>query len=106
MPWHGQYGDSVESINPSCIKSADIIRKLHRDLKSTKLYIRLTPGAPRGVPMSEWEHIFKGEPIDLEKMLSSLHCITIDPERKASIGEAEISIGGTEVKQKVETSSE
>jgi hypothetical protein len=56
--------------------------------------------------MSEWEHIFKGEPVDLDKMLSSLHCITIDPERKVSIGEAEISIGGAEAKRKVETSSE
>jgi hypothetical protein len=106
MPWHGRYGESDEPINPNCVKSANLIRKLHKDLKSAKLYIRLAPGAPRGVPMSEWEHIFKGEPVDLDKMLSSLHCVTIDPERKASIGEAEISIGGTEVKRKVETSSE
>jgi hypothetical protein len=56
--------------------------------------------------MSEWEHIFKGEPVDLDKMLSSLHCVTIDPERKVSIGEAEITIGGAEAKRKVETSSE
>jgi hypothetical protein len=56
--------------------------------------------------MSEWEHIFKGEPIDLDKILSSLHCVTIDPERKASIGDTEISIGGSEAKRKVETSSE
>ena len=56
--------------------------------------------------MSEWEHEFKGEPIDLDKILLSLHCITIDPERKACIGETEISIGGAEAKRKVETSSE
>jgi hypothetical protein len=56
--------------------------------------------------MSEWEHIFKGEPVDLDKMLSSLHCVTVDPERKVSVGEAEISIGGAEAKRKVETSSE
>jgi hypothetical protein len=29
----------------------------------------------------------------------------IDPERKVSIGDAEISIGGAEAKRKVETSS-
>ena len=56
--------------------------------------------------MSEWEHEFKGEPIDLDKILLSLHCITIDPERKACIGETEISIGGAEGKWKVEMSSE
>ena len=56
--------------------------------------------------MSEWEHIFKGEAVDLNRILSSLHCVTIDPERKACIGDTEISIGGTETKRKVETSSE
>jgi len=56
--------------------------------------------------MSEWEHVFKGEAVDLNKILSSLHCITIDQERKACLGDTEISIGGTETKRKVESSSE
>ena len=106
MPWHGKLGEQGVSQNPSCIKSANIIRKLNRDLKSAKLYIRLSPGAPRGIPLSEWEHIFKGEAVDLDKILSSLHRVTIDPERKASFGDTEISIGGVEAKWKVETSSE
>jgi hypothetical protein len=106
MPWFGRHEEFEAPIHPSCVKTANLIRKLHRDLKSTKLYIRLAPGAPRGIPMSEWEHIFKGEPVDLDKMLSSLHCVSIDPERKVSVGEAEISIGGAEAKRKVETSSE
>jgi hypothetical protein len=106
MPWFGRHGEFDAPTHPSCVKSSDLIRKLHRDLKSAKLFIRLAPGAPRGVPMSEWEHIFRGEPVDLDKMLSSLHCVTIDPERKVSVGESEISIGGAEAKRKVETSSE
>ena len=56
--------------------------------------------------MSEWEHIFKGEAIDLDKVLSSLHRVTIDPERKARVGDTEISISEVETKRKVETSSE
>jgi hypothetical protein len=106
MPWFGRPGDRDIVSNPSCVKSANLIRKPNRDIKSARLYIRLAPGAPRGVPMSEWDHIFKGEAVDLDKMLSSLHCVTIDLERKASIGEAEISIGGAEAKRKVESSSE
>ena len=34
MPWHGQRGEPTGSLNPSCVKSADIIRRLHQDLKS------------------------------------------------------------------------
>ena len=106
MPWYGRHGAQGTSQNPSCAKSASIIRKFNRDIKSAKLYIKLAPDAPRGIPMSEWEHVFKGEPIDLDKILSSLHRVTIDLERKACIGETEISIGGAEAKRKVETSSE
>ena len=46
------------------------------------------------------------EAVDLDKILSSLHHVTIDPERKACIGETEISIGSSETKWRVETSSE
>lgn len=105
MPW-SKRKDVVTPRNPSCVKSADLIRKFHRDLKSTKLFIRLTPGAPRGIPMSEWEHVIKGEAVDLDKILSSLHRVTTDAERKASVGDTEISISSVETKRKVETSSE
>jgi len=56
--------------------------------------------------MVEWKHVFKGEAINLDKILSSLQCIMIDPERKAHIGDTEISIGRAETKWKVEMSSE
>jgi len=56
--------------------------------------------------MLEWEHIFKGEAVDIDKVISSLHCISIDPERKAHVGDTEISIGGIETKRKAESSSE
>jgi hypothetical protein len=56
--------------------------------------------------MSEWEHIIKGEAVDLDKVLSSLHRVSVDSERKASVGDTEISISGVETKRKVETSSE
>jgi hypothetical protein len=79
---------------------------LSRDIKVAKLNIKLAPNAPRGIPMSEWEHILKGEAVDLDRVLSSLHRVTIDQERKARLGETEISIANTEAKRKIETSSE
>ena len=44
--------------------------------------------------------------IDLDKILSLLHCVTLDLERKAHVGDTEISITEVETIQKVETSSE
>ena len=46
MPWHRQRGEQPIMQNPSCVKSASIIRRLHKDLKSAKLYVKLTPDAP------------------------------------------------------------
>lgn len=106
MPWHNRPGETAISQNPSCAKSAALIQKFNRDLKSTKLYIKLSPGAPRGIPTTEWEHILKGEAVDLDKILSSLHRVTVDPERKARVGDTEISITEVDTKRKVETSSE
>ena len=105
MPWSKRSGGIIPQ-NPSCVKTSNLIRKFNRDIKSTKLYIKLAPGAPRGIPMSEWEHIIKGEAVDLDKVLSSLHRVSVDSERKASVGDTEISISGVETKRKVETSSE
>jgi hypothetical protein len=45
MPWSNWRGENV-SQNPSCLKSAALIRKFYCDLKSTKLYIKIAPGAP------------------------------------------------------------
>ena len=84
MPWSGRKAGFTQQ-HPSCVKTAGLIRKFNRDLKSTKLYIKLAPGAPRGIPMSEWEHIFKGEAVDLDKVLSSLHRISFDSERNVDL---------------------
>ena len=78
MAWYNWRGEQSFLQNPSCSKSASLIRKFNQDIKSAKLFIILAPGASRGVPMLEWEHIFKGEAIDLNKILSSLHCVSVD----------------------------
>jgi len=64
MPWSKREDGKHDQQNPSCAKTANIIRKLNCNLKSAKLHIKLAPGAPWGIPMSEWEHIFKGEAED------------------------------------------
>ncbi|KAF9527840.1 hypothetical protein CPB83DRAFT_767681, partial [Crepidotus variabilis] len=79
---------------------------LNRDIKTAKLDISLVKDAPRGIPPAQWEHIFKGEPVDLDRILSSFHRISIDSSRRGRIGKAEIEIGEAEAKRKVETSSE
>ncbi|KAJ3493569.1 hypothetical protein NLJ89_g10986 [Agrocybe chaxingu] len=106
MPWFKADSGKALARNPSCEKTCEIIRQLSVDYPTAKLYLRLAHNAPRGIPMSQWERIIKGEPIDLDHILSSLHHVTIDQERKGRVGDTEIVLGGLEAKRKVSTSAE
>jgi hypothetical protein len=57
-------------------------------------------------PAAQWEHIFKGEPVDLDQVLSALYRITIVEDRKARIGETDISFGPAEASRKISTSTD
>jgi len=56
--------------------------------------------------ISQWEHILKGEPVALDQILSSLHWVTTAEERKAHIGETDVSFGPIEASRKISTSSD
>ena len=39
MPWHNRKGEPTVSYNQSCAKTANLIQKFNKDIKSVKLYI-------------------------------------------------------------------
>jgi hypothetical protein len=104
MPWcREQRGVDV---NPSCAKTVRLLKTFNRDIKQSRFYVTIAPGAPRNIPNSQWERILKGEPIDLDQILTSIHRVTIIEERKARIGETEISLGTVEAARKVTSSND
>jgi hypothetical protein len=107
MPWvvNAKLSSTVD-INPSCEETCRLLRIYQRDVSSAKFYARISPKAPPGIPTSQWERIFKGEAIDLNHVLSSLHHIVVDEERKGRMGDAEISFGVSEAKKHVRSSAE
>lgn len=106
MSWHRRKSRHTRKARSSCKKSYSILKTLSRDVKKAKLDLKLTLEAPDGFPSSEWEHIVKGEAVDLDHVLSSINRVTINSERKARLGDTEISFGSVESKRKVETSSD
>ncbi len=105
MPWFSQAVDGPGT-NPYIDKTIQLLRTFNKDVKKSKFYVSITPGAPDNIPTSQWEHIFKGEPIDLDQILSSLYRVTVVEERKARIGETDIALGPVEAARKVTTSSD
>ena len=57
-------------------------------------------------PDCKSNNIFKGEPVDLNQILSALYRVTVAEELKARVGETDIALGPVEATRKVSTSSD
>jgi len=119
MPWAKYASVTATAPNPSCTKTIRLLRlydndikgcRFHvnvasdapktvrllrlydNDIKGCKFHVNVASDAPENIPGSQWEQIFKDEPVDLDQVLSSLHRITLDEQRKTRLGGATISI--------------
>ena len=57
-------------------------------------------------PSSQWEWILRGEILDLNHFLSSLHHTTITEEGETHVGNTKISVGVADAKRHVSTAAE
>ncbi|PPQ83882.1 hypothetical protein CVT26_009369 [Gymnopilus dilepis] len=106
MPWFTQEQSDSFVQRPSCTRTTQILELFNGDLQSVKFFIKTSPSAPQGFPLSQWKRIFRGEPVDLDHVFSSLHRVTIDEERKGKIGESTINLGTSEASKKVKTAAD
>jgi hypothetical protein len=106
MPWFETSGFDDAGTNPSCAKSVNLLRLFNRDIKKCTFWVSIAQGSPDNIPTAQWIRILKGEPVDLDQILSSLHRVTVVEERKARIGDTDISLGPVEATRKVNSSSD
>ena len=106
MPWYKSQGSSSAPRNAISQATCDSLRTFNRDIQGCKFWIKLANGAPPGIPSSQWERIFRGEPVELDHFLSSLHRTSINEEGETRIGNAKISLGVSDAKRRVSTASE
>ncbi|KAF8877928.1 hypothetical protein CPB84DRAFT_1688543 [Gymnopilus junonius] len=83
-----------------------LLELFNRDLSGAEFYIKTSASAPQGFPSSQWKHILKGEPVDLNHVLSALHHTTFDEERGGRIEDTAISLGTAAPAKRVKTASE
>ena len=106
MPWRKRVDLDLPGTNPLCSETVELLRTYNKDIKKCKFYVSVAPGAPDNIPSSQWERIFKGEPVDLDQIISALHRTTVAEDRKARFGETELSLGPVEATRKIATSSD
>jgi hypothetical protein len=104
MPWYN--ASSTSSRRNSCVETCRILFQFSEDLSGVKALLRIADRLPEGIPSSQWDRILRGESVDLNQILSSLHFVQLDEERKGRLGKAEVVFTVAESKRQVKTGSE
>jgi hypothetical protein len=104
MPWYSV--TSSTSRRGSCIETCRILLQFSEDLSGVKSLLRVANDRPEGIPSSQWDRILRGESVDLNQILSSMHFVQLDEERKGRVGKAEIVFAVAESKRQVKTGGE
>ena len=104
MPWFNSSHSS--SRRESCVATRKTLLKFSDDLSGTKSLLRVADGLPEGIPSTQWDRILRGESVDLNQILSAMHFVQLDEERKGRVGTAEVVFAVAESKRQVKTGAE
>ena len=104
MPWHNTTTSS--SRRASCVETCRTLLRFSEDLSGVKSLLRVADNLPGGIPSSQWDRMLRGESVDLNQILSSMHFIQLDEERKGRLGTAEVVFSVAESKKQVKTGAE
>ena len=104
MPWYSPSSNSPR--RGSCVETCKILLQFGEDLSGVKSLLRVANNLPGGIPSSQWDRILRGESVDLHQILSSMHFVQLDEERKGRMGKAEIIFAVAESKRQVKTGGE
>jgi len=105
MGWYDP-DEPVSSSNASCHKTCKLLKAYNNDISGSKFLVKINRRTPSGIPSSQWERILRGEALDLDHFLSSLHRTSINEEGETRIGNAKISLGVSDAKRRVSTAAD
>jgi hypothetical protein len=104
MPWYNPTSGSPR--RTSCAETCKTLLQFSEDLSGIKSLLRVANNLPEGIPSSQWDRLLRGESVDLNQILSSMHFIQLDEERKGRLGTAEVVFAVSESKRQIKTGSE
>ena len=104
MPWYNPSSNSLR--RSSCVETSRILLQFSEDLSGVKSLLRVAYNLPEGIPSPQWDRILRGESVDLHQILSSMHFVQLNEERKGRLGAAEVVFTVAESKRQVKTGSE
>jgi hypothetical protein len=105
MPWYSNTS-ADSSRRSSCVETCRTLFQFSEDLSGVKSLLRIANKLPEGIPSSQWDKILRGESVDLNQILSAMHFVQLDEERKGRLGKTEVVFTVAESKRQVKTGSE
>ena len=106
MGWYDPNESSLDRDNIIYQETCRLLRVYNKDISRAKFLVRTSRRTPEGIPSSQWERILRGEILNLDHFLSSLHRTTITEEGETRVGNTKISIGVADAKRHVSTAAE
>ena len=104
MPW---FDPAVSSARrSSCVDTCRTLLQFSEDPAGVRALLRVANNLLEGIPSSQWDRLLRGESLDLNQILSSMHFVQLDEERKGHLGSAEVVFAVAEAKRQVKTGSE
>jgi hypothetical protein len=104
MPWFNLPGRATR--RDGCIQTCKTLQRFSEDLSGVKGLLRVAHNLPEGIPTPQWDRILRGESVDLNQILSSMHYIQLNDERKGRLGDAEVVFAVPESKRQIRTGAE
>ena len=104
MPWYSDGADSTR--RNSCVETCRTLFRFSEDLSGVKALLRVAHNLPEGIPTSQWDRLLRGESVDLNQILSAMHFVNLNEERKGRLGSTEVVFATTESKRHIRTGAE
>lgn len=104
MPWYNP--NTISTRRSSCIETCKSLHQFSEDPTGVRAHLRIANDLPEGIPNSQWEKLLRGEALDLNQILSAMHFVQIDEERKGHLGSSEVVFAVAESKRQVKTGAE
>ena len=104
IPWFNSSSNILHC--NSCIETCKTLRRFSKDLSGVKSLLQLANNLPEGIPSTQWDRLLRGESIDLNQILSAMHFVQLDEERKGSLGSAEVVFAIAESKHQIRSGAD
>ena len=67
-----------------------MLLKFSEVFSGVKSLLQVANNLPEGIPATQWDRILQGKSVDLNQILSSMHFVHLNEERKGCLGGAEV----------------